>query len=164
MPTGAAPRPGARSQLSSTFVRNHASAVLACDFFVAMTASFRVIYVFIVLEVGTRRIRHWNVTEHPTAELTAQQFRMVIAGDEPYRFLMHTQWRLHKTSRFLELNCSSRRGDPPEDILVQVDVECPENPIRSGHAFCQLLDNARLIHQSYDLWPLGTGVDQAHVH
>jgi hypothetical protein len=42
--------------------------VLACDFFAAVTATFRVFYVFVVLEVGTGRILHWNVTEHPTAE------------------------------------------------------------------------------------------------
>jgi hypothetical protein len=35
------------------------------------------------LEVGTRRILHWNLTEHPTAEWTAQQFRMVVSGDKP---------------------------------------------------------------------------------
>jgi hypothetical protein len=64
MPHGAAPRGGAQSQLWSPFVRNHADAVLACDFFVAVTA----LYVFVVLEVGTRRILHWNVTEHPTAD------------------------------------------------------------------------------------------------
>jgi hypothetical protein len=52
MPIGAGPRGGTRSQLWSTFVRNHASAVLACDFFVAITASFRMVYVFVVLEVG----------------------------------------------------------------------------------------------------------------
>jgi hypothetical protein len=46
------------SQGWSTFVRNHAHAVLACDFCVAITASFRVVYVFVVLEVGTRRILH----------------------------------------------------------------------------------------------------------
>src|SRR5262245_18112854 len=57
----------------STFVRNHARSVLATDFFVVVTASFRVLYVFVVLEVGSRRILHWNVTEHPTAEWTAQQ-------------------------------------------------------------------------------------------
>ena len=64
-------------------MRNHASAVLACDFLVAVTASFRVFYVFVVLDVGTRRILHWNVTDHPTAAWTAQQFRMVVAGDQP---------------------------------------------------------------------------------
>src|SRR5262245_41230295 len=63
------------SQAWSTFVRNHARVVLACDFFVAVTATFRILYVFVVLEVGTRRIVHWNVTAHPTADWTAQHFR-----------------------------------------------------------------------------------------
>jgi putative transposase len=78
MSRGAPHRGGARSQTWSTFVRNHASAVLACDFFVAVTATFRVFYIFVVLDVGTRRILHWNVTDHPTADWTAQQFRMVV--------------------------------------------------------------------------------------
>jgi putative transposase len=73
----------------TTFVRNHARAVRACDFFVAVTVRFRLIYVFVVLDVGTQRIVHWNVTEHPTVEWTQQQFRMVAAGDQPYRFLIH---------------------------------------------------------------------------
>jgi putative transposase len=83
MATTRAPRDGA--QRWSTFVRNHASAVLACDFFMVVTATFRVFYVFVVLEIGSRRIRHWNVTEHPTADWTAQQFRTVMSGDEPVR-------------------------------------------------------------------------------
>jgi hypothetical protein len=88
MPAGATPRGGARSQMWSTFVRNHASAVLACDFFVAITATFRVFYVFVVLEVGTRRILHWNVTDHPKADWTAQ-FRMVVSDDQTHRWLIH---------------------------------------------------------------------------
>ena len=40
--------------------------MLACDFFVTVTATFRLLHVFVVLEVGTRRLVHWNVTEHPT--------------------------------------------------------------------------------------------------
>ena len=47
-------------------MRNHARSVLACDFFVAVTATLRVVYVFVVLKVGTRRIVHWNMTAHPT--------------------------------------------------------------------------------------------------
>jgi transposase InsO family protein len=54
-----------------------------------VTATFRVFYVFVVLEVGTRRIVHWNVTEHPTADWTAQQFRMVVSGDQTHRFVIH---------------------------------------------------------------------------
>ena len=89
MSRGASPRNGARSQTWRTFVRNHASAVLACDFFVAVTVTFRVLYVFVVLEVGTRRILHWNVTDHPTADWTAQQFRTVVSGDQPHRWVIH---------------------------------------------------------------------------
>jgi transposase InsO family protein len=63
--------------------------VLACDFFVAVTATFRVVYVFVVLDVGTRRILHWNVTDHPTADWTAQQFRMVVSGEQPHRWVIH---------------------------------------------------------------------------
>jgi putative transposase len=73
----------------TTFVRNHARAVLACDFFVAVTVRFRPLYGFVVLDVGTRRIVHWNLTEHPTAEWTQQPFRMIAAGDQPHRFLIH---------------------------------------------------------------------------
>jgi transposase InsO family protein len=70
-------------------VRNHARAILACDFFVAVTATLRVVYVFVVLEVGTSRIVHWNTTEHPTAEWTAQPFRMIISGNQPHRYVIH---------------------------------------------------------------------------
>jgi putative transposase len=55
-----------------TFLKNHAAAVLACDFFVAVTATFRMLYVFVVIENGTRRLRHVNVTAHPTANWTLQ--------------------------------------------------------------------------------------------
>ena len=40
----------------STFLRNHATAILACDFFVAVTATFRMLYVFVVIEHSTRRL------------------------------------------------------------------------------------------------------------
>ena len=72
-----------------TFVRNHASAIAACDFFVVVTAHFRFLYVFVVMELAKRRILHCNVTAHPTAEWTAQQLRETLPGDHPYRFMIH---------------------------------------------------------------------------
>jgi transposase InsO family protein len=48
-----------------------------------------VLYVFVIMEVRCRRIRHFNVTAHPTAEWTLQQFRDAISGEEPYRYLIH---------------------------------------------------------------------------
>jgi putative transposase len=61
---------GLRSQRWTTFVRNHTRPILACDFFVTVTANFRLLYVFVIMEVGTGRIAHANVTAHPTAAWT----------------------------------------------------------------------------------------------
>jgi putative transposase len=72
-----------------TFVHNHAKGIVACDFFVVITASFRILYVFVILELGSRRILHHNVTAHPTAEWTLQQFRETLSSDHPYRFVIH---------------------------------------------------------------------------
>src|SRR5215813_12262265 len=77
------------SQRWKTFIRNHASALVACDFATVVTATFRRLYVLVVMKIGTRRILHCNVTAHPTAEWTAQQFREAIPSDHSYRFLIH---------------------------------------------------------------------------
>ena len=74
----------ASSQRWATFVRNHADAIVACDFLVAVTTRFQILYVFLILELGSRRIQHFNVTAHPTAEWTAQQTREAFPFDCPY--------------------------------------------------------------------------------
>jgi hypothetical protein len=48
---------------------------VAGDFFVVVTASLRILYIFVILELGTRRILHHNVTAHPSWEWTLLQFR-----------------------------------------------------------------------------------------
>ena len=73
----------------STFLRNHAAAILACDFFVAVTATFRMLYVFVVIEHGTRRLAHLNVTAHPTADWTLQQLREVVGDTDNHAYLIH---------------------------------------------------------------------------
>jgi putative transposase len=80
---------GATGQRWATFVRNHAQALVACDFCVAVTATFRVLYVFVALDVGSRRLLHVNVTSHPTAAWTLHQFREVFAMPHAYRFVLH---------------------------------------------------------------------------
>lgn len=78
-----------------TFVRNYAKGIVACDFFVVVTATFRVLYVFVVMEVGTRRIVHHNVTAHPTADWTLQQFREALPGDHGYQYVIHDRDRIY---------------------------------------------------------------------
>jgi len=84
-------RPGRRcsSQPWRTFVRNHADAIVACDFMVAVTAKFQLLHVLVILEVGSRRILHCNVTAHPSPEWTLQQFRQTLSGERSYRFVIH---------------------------------------------------------------------------
>ena len=79
----------APSQRWRTFVQNHAQAIVACDFCVVITATFRLLYVFVIIEHATRRILHCNVTAHPTALWTLQQLREAIPSDHRYRFLIH---------------------------------------------------------------------------
>src|SRR5215469_6713596 len=77
-----------------TFVRNHAKVVVACDFFVVIIATFRTLYVSVVTEIESRRVLHHNVTGHPTAEWTLQQFREALPGDHAYRFIIHDRDRI----------------------------------------------------------------------
>jgi putative transposase len=64
----------------STSLKNHAKTIFPCDFFTAVTATFRMLYVFVVIDHGTRRLAQVNVTAHPSAGWTLQQLRDVI-GD-----------------------------------------------------------------------------------
>jgi transposase InsO family protein len=88
-PLDRGPGQRATSQRWRTFVRNHAQAIIACDFCVVVTATFRLLYVFVVMDHATRRILHANATAHPTAHWTLQQLREAIPADHRYRFLLH---------------------------------------------------------------------------
>jgi putative transposase len=127
MPRGGRPRHGVSSQQWSTFVRNHAEAILACDFFVTITATFRTLYVFVVLDVGTRRIAHWNVTEHPTAEWTVQQFRGILPGDQPQRFLIHDRDSIYSAAVDDAVRAMGL-------TVLKTPVRCPQ-----ANAFCERL-------------------------
>jgi hypothetical protein len=55
-----------------TFLENHAKQLVSIDFFTVPTIRFQVLYVFLVLAHDRRRILHFNVTAHPTAEWVGQ--------------------------------------------------------------------------------------------
>jgi transposase InsO family protein len=128
MPDGIDPRRGGpSSQRWMTFVRNHAQGMLACDFFVTVTACFRALYVFVIMEVGTRRIAHFNVTAHPTASWTLQQFREVMTGEKPYRFLIHDR--------------DSTYSSEFDSALQEMGLSILKTPFRApqANAFCERL-------------------------
>ena len=71
------------SQTWRTFLENHIRSLVSVDFFTVPTIRFRVLYVFLVLAHERRRIVHFAVTAHPTAEWTAQQVREAFRGRAP---------------------------------------------------------------------------------
>jgi len=62
------------SQTWKTFLKNHAKEIVAMDFLVVPTATFRLLYCLVMIRHDTRRVVHFNVTEHWTASQISQAF------------------------------------------------------------------------------------------
>jgi transposase InsO family protein len=77
------------SQTWRTFLANHLTQVMAADFFVVPTATYRLLFVLIILAHERRRVVHVAVTEHPTAAWTAQQLRNAFPGGTAPAYLLH---------------------------------------------------------------------------
>jgi len=120
-------RPADPSQRWMTFVRNHAKAIVAADFFIVVTATFRLVYVFVIMEVETRRILHFNVTCHPTAEWTLQQFRECVTGAEPYKFVIHDRDSIY--------------SEGVDATVAAMGLTILKTPVRTpqANAFCERL-------------------------
>src|SRR6266852_1026559 len=128
-PSQPSPRGAGRtsSQDWRTFVHNHAESLVACDFLAAVTARFRVLYVFVLVEIGSRQILHYNVTAHPTAGWTLQQFRETFPSDHNYRFLIHVRDSIFSTEVDDELKSFGLK-------VLRAPVQAPK-----ANAFCERL-------------------------
>jgi transposase InsO family protein len=76
------------SQTWRTFLDNHVGCLVSIDFFVVPTATFAILFVFIVLRHERRRIEHFGVTAHPTAAWVAQQIREAFPWDTAPRHII----------------------------------------------------------------------------
>jgi hypothetical protein len=76
------------SQTWKTFLTNHVGQLVSIDFFTVPTSQLRVLFVFVVLAHERRRVLHFNVTHHPTAEWTAQQIIEAFPDDKAPRYLL----------------------------------------------------------------------------
>jgi putative transposase len=125
-------RPTIPAQRWMTFVRNHAKAIIAADFFVVVTARFQFVYVLVIMEIRTRRVLHFNVTRHPTAEWTVQQFRECVTGDEGYKFIIHDRDSIYSSE--------------VDALLRALGLRTSRTPYRApqANAFCErLIGSAR---------------------
>jgi transposase InsO family protein len=76
------------SQTWRAFLDNHVPDIVAVDFFTVPTATFRILFCFIVLRHDRRMVVHFNVTAHPTARWAAQQIVEAFPYDEAPSFLI----------------------------------------------------------------------------
>jgi hypothetical protein len=88
-----------------TFLRNHREAIAAFDFFTLPTVTFQVLHCFFVIEHGRRKILHFNVTRHPTAEWVVQQLREAFPEVASYRYVI-----LDRDAKFNGVVVSFLRG------------------------------------------------------
>jgi len=82
------PRPGDAGKNWLAFLKNHREVIAALDFFTVPTLTFRLLYCFFAIDHGRRRILHFNVTAHPTAEWVVQQLRETFPDSARHRYMI----------------------------------------------------------------------------
>ena len=106
------------SQTWRTFLDNHVRNLVSVDFFTVPTIRFQVLYVFLVLAHDRRRVVHFNVTAHPTAQWTAQQLREAFPFDQTPRYLLRDRDRIF----------GNTFRDQVKDMKIKEVLSAPRSP------------------------------------
>jgi len=131
------------SQAWRTFLKNHAPDLIALDFFTVSTATFRVLFVFVVLSHARRRLVHFNATEHPTAEWTARQPLEACGLEDTPRYLIRDRDQIYgerfsrqaKTSDIREAVVAPRspwQNAYAERVIGSIRRECLDHLVVMG--------------------------------
>jgi putative transposase len=111
------------SQTWKTFLDNHLGQIAAIDFFTVATATFRVLFVLVIMAHNHKRVLHFNVTEHPTAFWTAQQMIPAFPEDPAPRYLIRDRDKVY--------------GDAFREHVIGMGVEevltAPQSPWQSPY-------------------------------
>src|SRR5947209_10679484 len=97
---------------------------IALDSFTVPTATFRVLFVLIVLTHSRRRLVHFNVTEHPTAEWTARQLLEACALEDGPRYLIRNRDQVY----------GERFSHQARMLDMQEAVIAPRSPWQNAYA------------------------------
>jgi transposase InsO family protein len=131
------------SQTWRTFLNNHVSQLGSIDFFTVHTISFQILFVFVVLAHNRRRVVHFNVTPHPTAEWTAQQMLEAFPFEQAPKYLLRDRDRIygHEFRKQVEImNINEVLGAPRspwqrayvERLIGSIRRECLDHMIVFG--------------------------------
>ena len=111
------------SQTWRTFLTNHVGQIAAADFFVVPTATYRLLFVLVILAHQRRRVVHVAVTAHPTAAWTAQRLREAFPWDDAPWYLIHD-----RDLAFAGV------GATAEAMAITDVLTAPRSPWQNGHA------------------------------
>jgi putative transposase len=116
---------GAPKQTWATFLRNHASEIWSCDFLQTHDLFFRAVFVFVIVELGSRRLVHFGVTRNPTDAWVAQQLREATPFGEGPRYLLRDN--------------DNKYGDRFSRIAVGTGIEVLQTPYAApkANAICE---------------------------
>ncbi len=115
--------PGPSAQTWRTFIRNHMSEMVAIDFLTVHTATFKTIYVFVILSLQRRRVIHFNVTTNPTAEWTSLQLTQAFPFDSSPRYLIRDRDGIY----------GLKVPDTLKNLGVEQVVISPRSPWQNGY-------------------------------
>jgi putative transposase len=111
------------SQNWATFLRNHASQIWACDFLQTYDIFFRTVFVFVIIELGSRRVVHFGVTRNPTDKWAAQQLREATPFGAGPRYLIRDN--------------DKKYGDSFEQVAAGIEVLKTPYRAPKANAICE---------------------------
>jgi transposase InsO family protein len=153
---GLTPRPDHTGLSWHDFLSHYGEFIWACDFFTVTTASLRTYYVLAFIEITSRRITFWDVSEHPGEQWVVQQFRnLAVVHDDLPRHLIHD-----RDGKFAPHAGEVLRGMGTKPIRLPVrspllSAHC-ERWIRSARDEC--LDHIIILNERHLRWALGNFV------
>ena len=106
------------SQIWRTFLDSHLQSLVSVDFFTVPTTRFQILYVFLLLSRDRRRIVHFSVTAHPTAEWTAQQLREAFLFGQALRYLLRDWDRIFGDGFTMQI----------KDVGIKEVLSAPQSP------------------------------------
>jgi putative transposase len=129
-----------RSQTWLTFLRNHTDVMASIDFFTVPTATFRILYVFLILSHSRRQIIHYNVTDSPSSVWTARQLIQAFPWDTAPKYLLRDGDHIYgpEVQRAIyNLGCEQIRTSPRspwqnpfvERVIGSIRRECLDHVI-----------------------------------
>ncbi len=128
------------SQTWKTFLCNHADGVASCDFLIVPTIGFKLLYAFVILGHGRRKLLHIGVTANPTAEWAARQITEAFPWDSAPKTLIRDNDSIYGAAFKKQLATLSIRDGPTafrtpwqngfvERVIDSVKRECLDHMI-----------------------------------